>query len=213
VSLPPPARSGPPPAASASSPASRENAQADLKRRYEERVVELKRRQVEHYLAAAEKAEGGNDLVSATNALRIAASLDPSDTALAERLKSAETRAAAGLADSYVEQAQYEEREGRWLDAAASYRRASRGRPTPRILERVAHCLLSGKGDLREAGDFAKRARDAAPDDAGIRVTLGKIFVEAGMKQSAIAEFERAQQLSPRDDTVRDWLRRVRREP
>jgi hypothetical protein len=33
------------------------------------------------------------------------------------------------------------------------------------------------------------------------------------MKQSAIAEFERAQQLSPRDDTVRDWLRRVRREP
>jgi curved DNA-binding protein CbpA len=213
VSLPPPARSGPPPAASTSSPTSRENAQADLKRRYEERVVELKRRQVEHYLSAAAKAEAGKDLVSATNALRIAASLDPADATLAERLKSMETRAAAGLADSYVEQAAYEERESRWLEAAASFRRASRGKPTPRILERVAHCLLSGKGDLREAADFAKRARDAAPDDAGIRVTLGKIFLEAGMKQSAIAEFERAQQLAPKDDTIRDWLRRVRREP
>jgi tetratricopeptide (TPR) repeat protein len=214
VSLPPPARSAPPvSASSASSPASRENAQADLKRRYEERVVELRRRQVEHYLAAADKAEAAKDLVSATNALRIAASLDASDASLAERLRSAETRAAAGLADSYIEQAQYEERENRWLEAAASYRRASRGKPTPRILERVAHCLLSGKGDLREAADFAKRARDASPEDAGIRVTLGKIFLEAGMKQSAIAEFERAQQLSPKDDTIRDWLRRIRREP
>lgn len=213
VSLPPAARSGPPPAASTSSPASRENAQADLKRRYEERVVELKRRQIDHYLAAAEKAEAAKDLVSATNALRIASSLDPTDASLVERLRSTESRAAAGLAESYVEQAQYEERESRWLEAAASYRRASRGKPTSRILERVAHCLLSGKGDLREAADFAKRARDAAPEDAGVRVTLGKIFLEAGMKQSAIAEFERAQQLSPKDDTIRDWLKRVRKEP
>jgi curved DNA-binding protein CbpA len=209
VSLPPPARSAPPPATGAS----RETAQADFKRRYEERVVELKRRQVEHYLMSAEKAEASKDLVSATNALRIAASLDPSDPSIAERVKVLEDRAAAGLADGYIEQAAYEEREGRWLEAAASYRRASRGKPTPRILERVAHCLLSGKGDLREAADFAKRARDASPDDAAIRVTLGKIFLEAGMKQSAIAEFERAQQLAPKDDTIRDWLRRVRREP
>jgi curved DNA-binding protein CbpA len=213
VSLPPPMRSAPPPATSVSTPASRETAQSDLKRRYEERVVELKRRQVEHYLTAAEKAEASKDLVSATNALRIAASLDPSDASLAERVKVLENRAAAGLADSYVEQAAYEEREGRWLEAAASYRRASRGKPTPRNLERVAYCLLTGKGDLREAADFAKRARDASPDDAAIRVTLGRIFLEAGMKQSAIAEFERAQQLAPKDDTIRDWLRRVRREP
>jgi curved DNA-binding protein CbpA len=213
VSLPPAARSGPPPASSTSSPGSRENAQADLKRRYEERVLELRRRQIDHYLAAAEKAEAGKDLVSATNALRIASSLDPSDASLAERVRSTETRAAQGLADSYIEQAQYEERESRWLEAAASYRRASRGKPTPRILERVAHCLLSGKGDLKEAADFAKRARDASPEDAAIRVTLGRIFLEAGMRKSAIAEFERAQQLAPKDDTIRDWLRRIRREP
>jgi tetratricopeptide (TPR) repeat protein len=117
----------------------------------------------------------------------------------------------AGLSDSYFEQAQYEEREGRFLEAAASYRRASRGKPTPRVLERVAHCLYSGKGDLREAADFAKRARDAAPDDPNLRVTLGKIYFEAGMKQSAAAEFERAQQLAPKDDTIKDWLRRARK--
>jgi curved DNA-binding protein CbpA len=191
--------------------AAREAAAADLKRRYEERVGELKSRQVQRYVSAAEEAESRRDLVSATNALRIATSLAPDDMALSSRLRDVEGRAQAGLADSYVEQAQYEEREGRFLEAAASYKRASRGRPTARVLERVAHCLYSGKGDLREAADFAKRARDAAPDDANLRMTLGKIYFEAGMKQSAQAEFERAQQLAPKDDSIKDWLRRTRK--
>jgi len=214
VSLPPGARGGgassplPPP-----DPRIREVAQADLKRRYEERVNELKRRQVEHYLEAAEQAEKAGDLVSATNAIRIATSLDPSDTALQARLGTVEARASAGLAESYLEQAKYEEREQRWPQAAASYRRAARGKPSPKILERVAYCLLMAKSDLREAADFAKRARDATPDDTGVRVTLGRIYLEAGMRESALAEFEAAQRLAPKDDSIRDWLKRLRREP
>ena len=210
VSLPPPARlpSSPLPQTDFSA---REAATADLKRRYEERVVELKSRQVQRYVSASEEAESRRDLVSATNALRIATSLSPDDAALSGRLRDLEARVVAGLADSYVEQAQYEEREGRFLEAAASYRRASRGKPTPHVLERIAHCLYSGKGDLREAADFAKRARDTAPDDPNLRLTLGKIYFEAGMKQSAAAEFERAQQLAPKDDTIKDWLRRARK--
>jgi len=210
VSMPPTARtpSSPLPAVS---DAAREAAAADLKRRYEERVGELKSRQVQRYVSAAEEAESRKDLVSATNALRIATSLAPDDTALGNRLREVEARAQAGLAESYLEQAQYEEKEGRFAEAAASYKRASRGRPTPRVLERVAHCLYSAKGDLKEAADFAKRARDGAPDDPNLRATLGKIYFEAGMKQSALAEFERAQQLAPKDDTIKDWLRRARR--
>jgi len=211
VSLPPPAArvpSSPVPQADFSA---REAATADLKRRYEERVVELRSRQVQRYVSASEEAETRRDFVSATNALRIAASLAPDDAALSSRLRELEARAVAGLADSYVEQARYEEREGRFLEAAVSYRRASRGKPTAHVLERIAHCLYNGKGDLREAADFAKRARDAAPDDPNLRLTLGKIYFEAGMKQSAAAEFERAQQLSPKDDTIKDWLRRARK--
>ena len=209
--MPPAERISSQPAPTTPTHASRDVATADLKRRYEERVGELKSRQVQRYVTAVEEVERRKDLVSATNALRIATSLSPADTALAGRLREIETRAQVGLADSYLEQAQYEERENRWLEAAASYRRASRAKPTPRVLERVAHCLLSGKGDIKEAADFAKRARDAAPDDANLRLTLGKVYMEAGMKQSALAEFERAQQLSPKDDSIKDWLRRARR--
>jgi curved DNA-binding protein CbpA len=210
VSMPPvrgPA-SPPPPV---SDPAAVEAAGADLKRRYEDRVGELKARQVQRYVQVADEAEARRDLVSATNALRIATSLLPGDVRLSTRLKETEARAQAGLADSYLEQAQYEEKEGRFADAAASYRRASRGKPTPKVFERLAHCLYSAKGDLKEAADFAKRARDASPSDPLFRTTLGKIYLEAGMKQSAIGEFEQAQQLSPNDDSIKDWLRRARR--
>jgi len=211
VSMPPAARISSQPAPTTPHPASRDLATADLKRRYEERIGELKSRQVQRYVSAAEEAERRKDLVSATNALRIAASLAPEDTALAARLRDVEARAQVGLSDSYLEQAKYEERESRWLEAAASYRRASRAKPTPKTLERVAHCLYNGKGDMKDAADFAKRARDAAPDDPNVRLTLGKIYLEAGMKQSALAEFERVQQLSPKDDSIKDWLRRARR--
>lgn len=214
VSLPPPATRviSPTPSAPVSPvPSAREAATADLKRRYEERIHELKAREVQRYITAADEAEARRDLVSTTNSLRIAASLAPENQVLAARLLDAEQRAAAGLAESYLEQAQYEEREQRWLEAAASYRRAARGNPSPRVCERAAHCLLVGKGDLREAADFAKRARDAVPDDPFVRLTLGKIYLEAGMKQSALAELERAQQLAPRDDTIKDWLRRATR--
>jgi curved DNA-binding protein CbpA len=208
-SLPP--RAAAEPEGPVSTPVSREALADELRRRHEERVAELKARQVERYVVAADEAERAKDLVSATNALRIATTLRPEDPSLLNRLKELELKAASGLSEGYLEQAAYEERERRFAEAAASYERAARGRPTPKVHERVAFCLLEAGLDLKKAADFAKRARDGAPDDAQIRVTLGRIYLEAGMKQSAVTEFERAQQLSPRDDTIKDWLRRSRR--
>jgi curved DNA-binding protein CbpA len=207
VSMPPRVSLTPDPQAQA---AARNAATADIKRRYEDRVAELKQRQVQHYVDAAERAESSGDLVSATNAFRIASSLSPHDAAMKTRLAELEIKAASGLADSYVEQAQYEEREGRFVEAAKSYRRALRGKPSAKLMDRVASCLLMAKGDLKEAADFGKRAVQAAPEDPTFRLNLGKIYLEAGMKQSAISELERAQQLAPKDDTIRDLLKRAR---
>jgi curved DNA-binding protein CbpA len=209
VSMPPARTSLTPPDPQALA-AAREAASAEMKRRYEQRVSELKERQVQHYVSSADGAEAAGDLVSATNALRIAVSLAPADAGMRTRLTELEIRAAAGLADSYLEQAQYEEREGRFAEAAKSYQRALRGRPSPKLMDRVAFCILSAKGDLREAADFGKRAVQGAPDDPAIRVNLAKVYLEAGMKQSAVSELERAQHLAPKDDTIRDLLKRAR---
>jgi Flp pilus assembly protein TadD len=70
--------------------------------------------------------------------------------------------------------------------------------------------MFMAKGDLKEAADFGKRAVQGAPEDPSFRVNLASIYLEAGMKQSAISELERAQQLAPKDDTIRDLLKRAR---
>jgi curved DNA-binding protein CbpA len=184
----------------------------ELKRRYQDRVEAARDRQVEVYTRAAAQALEKGDTVGASNALRIAVSLAPDDTELALRLNEVAGRAKHELAASYVEQAEYEERDEKWLAAAQSYTRALAGRPEAKIHDKIAHCLLSGEGNLREAGEMAKRAVMAQPDNARFRVTLARFYVKAGMKQSAEGELSRAATLAPTDDKVTDWIRRLKRE-
>ena len=184
----------------------------ELKRRYQDRVHAARDRQVEVYTTAAKQALAKGDHVGASNALRIAASLAPDDTELALRLNEVAGHAKHELAASYLEQAEYEERDEKWLAAAQSYTRALAGRPEPKIYDKLAHCLLSGEGSLREAGEAAKRAVLAQPDNARFRVTLARFYVKAGMKQSAEGELSRAATLAPSDDKVTDWIRRLKRE-
>lgn len=190
----------------------KEWAAEELKRRYQDRVKAARDRQIEVYTRAAKQALDKGDHVGAANALRIATSLTPDDSALAAQLSEVAGKAKQELSSSYLEQAEYEERDEKWLAAAKSYSRALQGRPEARIYERAAHCLLSGEGDLRETGELAKRAVMLAPDQAKYRVTLARFYAKAGMKQSAEGELSRAATLAPNDDKVRDWIRRIKRE-
>ena len=184
----------------------------ELKRRYQDRVLAARNRQVEVYTRAAKQALDKGDSVGAANALRIAISLAPDDTELALQLTEVSAKAKHELSASYLQQAEYEERDEKWLAAAKSYTRALAGRPEARVYDKIAHCLLSGNGDLREAGDMAKRAVMMQGDSARFRVTLARFYVKAGMKQSAEGELSRAATLGPSDDKVADWIRRLKRE-
>jgi curved DNA-binding protein CbpA len=184
----------------------------ELKRRYQDRVRAARDRQVEVYTRAAKQALAKGDNVGASNALRIAVSLAPNDPELTAQLSEVSGKAKHELADSYLEQAEYEERDEKWLAAAKSYAKALVGRPEARIHERVAHCLLAGDGDLREAGEMAKKAVLLEANNARFRVTLARFYVKAGMKQSAEGELSRAATLAPSDDKVGDWIRRLKRE-
>ncbi|HEY0468796.1 MAG TPA: DnaJ domain-containing protein, partial [Polyangiaceae bacterium] len=183
----------------------------ELKRHYDQRVTQARTERAERYLINARQSLKSKDPISATNALRIAASLVPDNPEVSARLLEAQTEAESLLAGHYLAQAQYEEREGRMAEAARSYARATLGNPSAHTLERAAYCALMAGGDLRVAGEHARRAVSLAPDDVQARVTLARIYVTAGMKQSGLAEFERAATLAPKDDTIRDWIRRLKR--
>jgi curved DNA-binding protein CbpA len=184
----------------------------ELKRRYQDRIRAARDRQIEAYTRAADQALDKGDNVGASNALRIAVSLAPEDSALQLRLNEVAGRATHELSASYFAQAEYEERDEKWLSAAKSYARALVGRPEAKIYDKLAHCLLSGEGDLREAGEAAKKAVLMQPDNARFRVNLARFYVKAGMKQSAEGELSRAATLGSGDDKVADWIRRLKRE-
>ena len=183
----------------------------DLKRHHEQRVAQARVERAERFLVNARKSLASKDPISAANALRIAASLVPDNPELSARLLEAQTEAESLLSGHYLAQAQYEEREGRMAEAARSYSRATLGSPNAHTFERAAYCTLLAEGDLRVAGEHGRRAVHLSPDDVQARVTLARIYVTAGMKQSGLAEFERAATLAPKDDTIRDWIRRLKR--
>jgi len=184
----------------------------ELKRRYQERMHAARDRQVDAYKRAAKEALDKGDNVGAANALRIAVSLSPDDAVLAQQLNEVAAKARLELSGSYLQQAEYEEREEKWLAAARSYGRALTGRPEAQVFDKVAHCLLSGDGDPREASEMAKKAVMLRPDSAQFRVTLARCYLKAGLKKSAEGELSRAATLAPTDDKVMDWIRRLQRE-
>lgn len=184
----------------------------DMKRRVEERRSPIRPpASPDRYLEAARQAELEQNPVAAVNALRLAYSIDPTRPGLAERLAAAEQRANAALAESYLEQARYEERTGHLDRAAVSYEKAAHGRQSARLFERAAHCELEADGDLKHARQNAKTAISMAPGVADYHVTLARVLLRAGMPQSALAEFERAAEIAPDNATIRDWLARARR--
>ncbi|MGE0325669.1 MAG: DnaJ domain-containing protein [Polyangiaceae bacterium] len=185
----------------------------DIRRRYEDRLSQARDSQIDHYRRAAETALEAKDPVSAANALRIAVGLAPDDAELAAHFEAVQSQANAALAESYIEQAQYEERNGHFAEAALSYEKAARGRPGAfQLFERAAHCLIEANVNAHKALELARKAVELNNERVDLRVTLARAFLASDMKQSAVAEIERALQIDSNDETAQDWLKRLKRE-
>lgn len=167
------------------------------------------RRQLETHLAAADSALAANDPVSAANSLRLAQSLAPNDPHIAERLARAQSLAAQALSDTYLHQAEYEEKSGRFEFAARSYDRAAQGKPSAEVWEAAARCAFNAGVDMRAAAEYARRSVAMNSERPTSHLLLGQIFLAAQMRSSAIAELERARRLDPNNDTVLNLLKRI----
>ncbi len=207
---PPRTNSAPAPSPSPSPPPpSREQIAEQLRRQLGGAKREEQLRNLESHLAAADAALSANDPVAASNSLRIAQSLAPADPGIAEKLEHTQALAAATLSDTYLRQAEYEEKSGRFEAAARSYERAARGKPSATAWEAAARCLLEAESDLRTASEFVRMSIALAPERAASHLLLGRIFLAARMKTSAVAELERARRLDPNNDTVASLLKRI----
>jgi tetratricopeptide (TPR) repeat protein len=182
-----------------------------LKRRYEQRIEHATQAHAQKYVQSAEDALAKNDLVAASTALSIASKFAPDDIELANRAKEVKARADKTLCESYLKQANYEEKQRHWNEAARSWMKVCKIRDDSECHERCANAIMrSDDPDLREAAEHAKRAISLNPSEIGNHVTLIEIYLAAGLTTSATRAAEAAQNLDPSDARVNALLKRIR---
>jgi curved DNA-binding protein CbpA len=209
ASFPPVAGTSKPPQAATPAPTPQEAMDA-LRRRYELRKEQAQASQARKYVTNAETAFAAGDVVTAANNFRVAASLLPGDAEVSRRAAEVQQRADGVLAETYLKQAGYEEKNGQWAEAARSWARVVKARPGDATAnERAAHALLKAGGDLHEASRLAKAACALEPKSAAFRVTLANVYLAANLGLNARRELETAAQLAPHDDTIQAMLKRV----
>ena len=74
---------------------------------------------------------------------------------------------------------------------------------------RAAKALLAAGGDLRKARDYALRSLEVKPDALDTRLLLARIYLDAGMENSAAKEVEEAAKLDPGHEMVKNLRKQL----
>jgi curved DNA-binding protein CbpA len=183
-----------------------------LRRRFEERVLQAKAAQARAYVEKAKEALARGDPVAAANSLRVANNLAPQDAEIDRLSQEAQAKANVIVGQTYTQQAEYEEKNGRWAQAARSWTRVCGALANDvRAHERAANAILKASGDLHQAAALGRRACELQPGSPGARVTLASVYLAAGLTLNARRELDTAAQLAPHDDTIREMIRQSNR--
>ena len=159
----------------------------------------------EHHIEAARTAESEGDFAAAATALRMAIALDSNRAELREQYQRVNSRLRVQLVDIHRQQATYEEDNKMWAASSISWAKVAEAAPDDPIApRRAAKALLAAGGDLRKARDFALRSLELAPDSVETRVLLARIYLGAGMDNSAAKELDEAAKLDPGHQIVKD---------
>jgi curved DNA-binding protein CbpA len=158
-------------------------------------------------IRASQAAVERGDLSEATQQAARAASLAPERPELKAEHSKLSAQLSEKLANTYIEQARFEMKHGKWASAALTWTKVCEGRPqdAPAHLH-AAQALMKAGGDLRGAQKYAQKAVFLAPTDIESRIMLAQICATAGLKLNARRELEAAAKLDPANEMVKNLL-------
>jgi tetratricopeptide (TPR) repeat protein len=151
-----------------------------------------------------------DNLVGATNALRLANSILPDCKALEGALATVTREMNKSLAPTFRAQAIYEENLQMWEAAAETWEKVLLGLPgDARAAFGVAQALVEAGGDLKRARRRAEEAAKSAPEDPVYQRMLARVYIAAGMTKSAQRALNTADSLEPQESDPQGLLKRV----
>lgn len=158
--------------------------------------------------ARIEEAEG--NLAGAATSLRMAIALDASSPELQEQYRRVNSNLRVQLLDIHRQQAKYEEENSLWAAASISWAKVAEAAPNDaEAPRRAAKALVAAGGDLRKARDFAQHSLELKADSLDTRVLLARIYIDAGMDQSAAKELDEAAKLDPGHEMVKNLRKQL----
>jgi len=181
-----------------------------LRRYHDDRVTAMREKLARDHATNAREAVAKGDWVAATNAFKLALSVNPGDPELRRELDEAQHKANAVLGEQYRKQATYEEKSLDWTSAARSWARCAKAlEGDAHCQERAAHAILRAEGSLHEARAYAQKAVELDPKKVAHRCTLAEVYMAAGLPLNARRELEQAAQMAPEDAHVQALLKKV----
>jgi curved DNA-binding protein CbpA len=163
-----------------------------------------------HHVESARLAEAKGDLAAAAAELRMALALDSNRPDVQMQYERINSLLRVQLVDIHREQARYEEENNMWAAASLSWAKVADAAPDdPAAPRRAAKALLAAGGDLRKARDFALRSLELEPHSLDTRLLLARIYIEAGMENSAAKELEEAAKLDPGHEMVKNLRKQL----
>jgi curved DNA-binding protein CbpA/Flp pilus assembly protein TadD len=158
-------------------------------------------------IRASQAAVERGDLSEATQQAARAASLAPERPELKAEHSKLSAQLSEKLANTYIEQARFEMKHGKWASAALTWTKVCEGRPQDAAAHlHAAQALMKAGGDLRGAQKYAQKAVFLAPTDIESRIMLAQICATAGLKLNARRELEAAAKLDPANEMVKNLL-------
>ena len=131
--------------------------------------------------------------------------LDSGSQALQQQYARVNSLLRVQLIDIHREQARYEEDNNLWAAASISWAKVADAAPEdPVAPRRAAKALMAAGGDLRKARDYALRSLELKSDVLDTRLLLARIYIDAGMDNSAAKELEEAAKLDPKHEMVKN---------
>ncbi|MHB8872966.1 MAG: J domain-containing protein [Myxococcaceae bacterium] len=146
--------------------------------------------------AKAQMAKG--DFGAAYTDLHMAAQLNEKNSEVTELLAEARRRHDVARGADEMKKAAEAEAAGDQSRALSAYKSAANiDAHNAEAAIRAARAMSRAGDDPKESKVFAQRAVDLEPKNAGYRVLLGQLLLEAGMKALAKRQFEEALRLEP----------------
>jgi hypothetical protein len=181
-----------------------------LRRHFDQRKADVVRAQALRHKSAGDQALAAGDMIAAASSYRAALTFLPNDAELVRLHDAAQKDSFDALAETYRKQGSYEEKSGRWPDAAKSWLKLADLVPKDaEAQERAGNAILQAKGSLHDAATYAQRAVTLQPENARYRTLLATIYLEAGLLKNARREIDAAEQIAPGDVIIAALAKRL----